>query len=119
MVRSTGQKGSTRSLGSSGGVVAKINATARPERALARNRNHRRVGKNRRGLYRYSFGAGRIKGWRSLRPRSATCLALRTRAGFQVRSFAKTEATLRRQDHPRHKVPTGLSIYNYLALGAN
>src|SRR6266550_817081 len=58
MARAARQESSTRPLGSSGRVVAEVDAAAGPERTPARRRGNRGLGKNCRRIYRRALGPG-------------------------------------------------------------
>src|SRR5438270_12257505 len=89
------------SLAGAGRRVAQIDAAARVEGAITRDRSAGSVEQNRRRLHRGAFGAGRVARRNPLRSRVATSVALRTRAGLEDRHLAKVETTFRRQSHPR------------------
>jgi hypothetical protein len=111
MARFAREKNATRSLAIPVGADAETDATPRAPRAPARNRSNRSLVKNRRRLHRRTFRASRAARRRTLRSGAPTGLALRARTNFKVRNPAKTETTLRRQNHPRRPLSCGLSLH--------
>src|SRR6266566_4649951 len=111
MARSSRKTAATRPLASARGAGPETDAAFGTSRALARNRSHRRLVKNRRRIHRRALCAGRTARRRPLCPRAAASFALRTRTNLQVRNPAKTKTTLRRQNHPRRPFPRWLSRY--------
>src|SRR6266480_4400804 len=113
MARSSRKTAATRPLASARGAGPETDAAFGTSRALARNRSHRRLVKNRRRIHRRALCAGRTARRRPLCPRAAASFALRTRTNLQVRNPAKTKTTLRRQNHPRRAFPRRLKGLAY------
>ena len=108
MARLARQQNATRPLALPGRADAKADATPRFTRAPARNRSDRSLVENRRRLHRRTLGASRLARRSFVCARAPTRIALRARTNLQARNPAKTETTLRRQNHPRHPFPRRL-----------
>src|SRR5438132_13599463 len=110
MARPSRKENAAGSLAITSRFGPEIDAAARIARAPARDRSHRCVEQNCRRIYRRALCARGFARGRTLRPSSSTGLALRAGTGLQEPNPAKTEATLRLQNHPRHSLPRRLIL---------
>src|ERR1044072_2614526 len=109
MARIAGQEEPARSLAGAVRTIAKADAAARTQRALARERSDRRLEADRRGFHCGPFGAGQPEGRRAFRAGTATGAALPVRANLEGGNSAQIETALWNENHPRNPIPSRLN----------